>query len=105
MLAESYERIHRTNLVGMGILPLQFKECESAKQFNLSGEEEFSFDLSDLQVGSSVKVTAKDTHRKMEFEVKVRLDTEPELTYYRNGGILHYVLRSLAEDKTPISDD
>ena len=83
----------------MGILPLQFKEGESAKSLGLSGEEEFDFDLSNLEVGGTIKVIATDSHHKVQFEVKTRLDTEPELAYYRNGGILHYVLRNLASEK------
>ena len=103
VIAQSFERIHRTNLVGMGILPLQFKEGESPKSLGLNGDEEFDFDLSDLKVGGIVKVKAQDSHRKVEFELKTRLDTEPELAYYRNGGILHYVLRNLASDDKPKS--
>ena len=87
----------------MGILPLQFKEGESPKSLGLNGDEEFDFDLSDLKVGGIVKVKAQDSHRKVEFELKTRLDTEPELAYYRNGGILHYVLRNLASDDKPKS--
>ena len=67
----------------------------------MNGDEEFDFDLSELKVGGTVKVQAHDSHRKVEFELKTRLDTEPELAYYRNGGILHYVLRNLASDDKP----
>jgi aconitate hydratase len=89
-IAESYERIHRSNLVGMGILPLQFPDGESAESLGLKGDEEFS--LAPLEEGAkTLKVTAGDT----EFEATVRIDTPNEWQYYRHGGILHYVLRSL----------
>ena len=90
VIAESYERIHRSNLVGMGILPLQFADGESADSLDLDGSEEYS--VGDLEEGAkTVTVTAGDK----EFEATVRIDTPNEWQYYRNGGILHYVLRSL----------
>ena len=95
VIAESYERIHRSNLIGMGVLPLQFPEGESAESLGLSGEEEFSVtgvtELNDGKTPKTVKVKAGDT----EFEAKVRIDTPGEANYYRNGGIMPYVLRSL----------
>jgi len=97
VIAESYERIHRSNLVGMGILPLQFKPGETAATLGLSGQE--SFDISGLGDGSAkeVTVTATDPNGKQtEFTARVRIDTPQEVEYYRNGGILHYVLRQLA---------
>jgi aconitate hydratase len=90
VLAESYERIHRSNLVGMGVLPLQFPDGESAGSLGLDGTE--SFDVEELSEGArTVKVRAGDT----EFDARVRIDTPTEWEYYKHGGILHYVLRQL----------
>jgi aconitate hydratase len=94
VLAESYERIHRSNLVGMGILPLQFRDGESARSLGLTGEE--SFDLAPLDEGANtLRVTTSDGK---EFEARVRIDTPNEWLYYRHDGILHYVLRALLDD-------
>jgi aconitate hydratase len=97
VIAESYERIHRSNLVGMGILPLQFLENESPDSLGLTGRE--SFDIGGLQGGLSgrlqVTATADDGSRTV-FEARVRIDTPQEYEYYCHGGILHYVLRQLA---------
>ncbi|MGD8312063.1 MAG: aconitate hydratase AcnA [Gammaproteobacteria bacterium] len=97
VIAESYERIHRSNLVGMGILPLQFRPGESADSLALSGQE--SFDIAGLRDGlaETVQVTATsaDGNRSV-FEALVRIDTPQEYEYYCHGGILHYVLRQLA---------
>ncbi len=96
VIAESYERIHRSNLIGMGVLPLQFPEGETAESLGLSGEEEFSITgVTELNDGvpSTVKVKAGDK----EFDAKVRIDTPGEAEYYRHGGIMQYVLRSLLE--------
>ena len=97
VMAESYERIHRSNLVGMGILPLQFKAGESAETLGLTGTE--SFDITGLENAAAktvnVTATAADGNSKT-FEVMVRIDTPQEVEYYQNGGILHYVLRQLA---------
>jgi aconitate hydratase len=95
VLAESYERIHRSNLVGMGVLPLQFPEGESVESLGLTGKE--TFDLAPLEDGSrELKVTAKpDDGDPIEFEATVRIDTPNEWLYYRHGGILHFVLRQL----------
>jgi aconitate hydratase A / 2-methylisocitrate dehydratase len=91
VLAESYERIHRSNLVGMGVLPLQFPDGESAESLGLTGEE--TFDLAPLEEGAkTLKVTASNG---VELEARVRIDTPNEWQYYRHGGILHYVLRQL----------
>jgi aconitate hydratase len=90
VLAQSYERIHRSNLVGMGVLPLQFPEGESVESLGLTGKE--TFDLASLEDGArTLKVTAGD----IEFEATVRIDTPNEWLYYRHGGILHFVLRQL----------
>ncbi|MFP4610095.1 MAG: aconitate hydratase AcnA [Thiohalophilus sp.] len=97
VIAESYERIHRSNLVGMGILPLQFNPGDTASSLGLSGEEQF--DITGLQDGTAKQVevtaTAPDG-RVITFTARVRIDTPQEIEYYRNGGILHYVLRQLA---------
>ncbi|WP_055575012.1 aconitate hydratase AcnA, partial [Streptomyces prasinopilosus] len=96
VIAESYERIHRSNLIGMGVLPLQFPEGHSAETLGLTGEETFSFagvtGLNEGTIPSTVKVT---TDTGVEFDAVVRIDTPGEADYYRNGGILQYVLRSL----------
>ena len=97
-IAESYERIHRSNLIGMGILPLQFRDGESAKSLGLTGTE--TFDVvgleAGLQPGFSATVRAvQDDGTTTEFDALVRLDTEVEIDYYRNGGILQTVLRQL----------
>jgi aconitate hydratase len=90
VIAESYERIHRSNLVGMGILPLQFPDGESAESLGLKGDQEFS--LAPLEEGAkTLTVTAGDTS----FDATVRIDTPNEWQYYRHDGILHFVLRSL----------
>ena len=93
VIAESYERIHRSNLLGMGILPLQFKDGESASTHGLTGDEQFSISRDgDFAVMQIVKVT---TNTGLSFDCITRLDTEPEIAYYKNGGILQYVLRKL----------
>ncbi|NWF36434.1 aconitate hydratase AcnA [Mariprofundus sp. KV] len=97
VIAETYERIHRSNLVGMGILPLQFKAGESAESLGLTGQE--SYDFAGINDGSAkelnVTATASDGSVKS-FTVDVRIDTPKEVEYYQHGGILHYVLRQLA---------
>jgi aconitate hydratase len=91
VIAESFERIHRSNLIGMGVLPLQFAPGDSIHSLGLSGEE--VFDIGDLEDGEARKVTV--TAGSTEFEVTVRLDTPNEVTYFQNGGILQTVLRKL----------
>ena len=100
VIARSFERIHRSNLIGMGILPLQFPEGESADSLGLDGTE--TFDISGItQLNEGVtpqvmKVTAtKSDGSVIEFDATVRIDTPGEAQYYRNGGILQYVLRNL----------
>jgi aconitate hydratase len=90
VLAESYERIHRSNLVGMGVLPLQFPDGESVESLGLTGQE--SFDLAPLSEGASTLAVRAG---EVEFEARVRIDTPNEWLYYRGGGILHFVLRQL----------
>jgi aconitate hydratase len=96
VIAESFERIHRSNLIGMGVLPLQFKDGQSAHSLGLTGKE--SFEIAGLNGGAAkfVKVIAKsDAGQKTEFEARLRIDTPKELDYYQHGGILQYVLRQL----------
>ena len=95
VIAESFERIHRSNLVGMGVLPLQFKSGENAESLGLTGEEIFS--IIGLNQGESkeVSVKAKSSEKETNFNAIVRIDTPNELAYYQNGGILQYVLRQL----------
>jgi aconitate hydratase len=100
VIAISYERIHRSNLVGMGVLPLQFLDGQNAQNLGLTGEETFDLpSLSDtLQPRSKIQVNATKTDgTKTSFEALVRIDTPVEIDYYRNGGILPTVLRKLAE--------
>jgi aconitate hydratase len=101
VIAESFERIHRSNLIGMGVLPLQFPAGESAESLGLDGTETFSIEgVTELNEGTTpatVKVTAtKDDGTSVDFDGVVRIDTPGEADYYRNGGILQYVLRQLA---------
>ena len=97
VITASFERIHRSNLIGMGVLPLNFMEGENADSLGLDGTE--TFDIDGLGDGSasqvSVTATASDGSRK-QFQAKSRLDTPKEVEYYRHGGILNYVLRQLA---------
>jgi len=98
VIAESFERIHRSNLVGMGVLPLQFKEGEGAESLGLTGTERFTIEGLDdaLEPGGRITVRAdKEDGGQVVFEVLMRLDTPIEVEYYRNGGILHTVLRDM----------
>ncbi|MCW2789782.1 MAG: acnA, partial [Aeromicrobium sp.] len=97
VIAESYERIHRSNLIGMGVLPLQYPAGQSAESLGLTGEETFDFtgitELNEGKTPKTVHVKAGD----VEFDAVVRIDTPGEANYYRNGGIMPYVLRSLLD--------
>jgi len=100
VIAESYERIHRSNLIGMGVIPLQYPQGQSAESLGLDGTETFSIsgvtELNEGRTPKTVKVTAeRDGGEPVEFDAVVRIDTPGEADYYRNGGILQYVLRSL----------
>ena len=100
VIAESYERIHRSNLIGMGVLPLQYPVGQTAESLGLSGRETFTFAgvtaLNDGVTPSTVRVSAlPESGAQIEFDAVVRIDTPGEADYYRNGGILQYVLRSL----------
>jgi aconitate hydratase len=98
VIAESYERIHRSNLIGMGVLPLQFPEGQNAESLGLTGEETFSITgvtaMNDGPTPKTVRVKADG----VEFDAVVRIDTPGEANYYRNGGIMQYVLRNLRKD-------
>ena len=99
VIAESFERIHRSNLIGMGVIPLQFAEGVTWKSLKLTGAETVTInDVASLAPRQTlaVEITGADGSKQV-IEVKVRIDTENELDYYRNGGILHYVLRQLAK--------
>ena len=96
VIAESYERIHRSNLIGMGVLPLQFPEGQSAASLGLTGEETFDFTgVEELNNGTTPRTVKVTTDTGVEFDAVVRIDTPGEADYYRNGGIMQYVLRSL----------
>jgi aconitate hydratase len=97
VIAESFERIHRSNLIGMGVVPLQFKDGESAKSLGLTGSE--SFEIIGLNGGAAKMVTVVATPASgtpVRFEVRVRIDTPKERDYFQHGGILQYVIRQLA---------
>jgi aconitate hydratase len=96
VIAESFERIHRSNLIGMGVVPLQYPAGESAESLGLTGEETVS--IGDLENGEAKAVTvtaSREGADPVEFEATVRLDTPNEVLYLQNGGILHRVLRDL----------
>ncbi|MAT50035.1 MAG: aconitate hydratase AcnA [Porticoccaceae bacterium] len=96
VIAESYERIHRSNLVGMGILPLQFEAGDSAASLGLDGEEHFTIAAIDEGQKQAHVVAEREDGSTISFDTRVRIDTPNEYAYYKNGGILHYVLRRLA---------
>jgi aconitate hydratase len=99
VIAESYERIHRSNLVNMGVLPLEFLPGQTPASVGLTGRETYDIDGAgaSLTPRSEIPVRAKaDDGRTIEFKARVRIDTPEELTAYRHGGILPYVLRRLA---------
>jgi aconitate hydratase len=101
VLAESFERIHRSNLVGMGVLPLQFRPGEGVACLGLTGEEVYDVEglpallASNFAGGREVTVRARGAGGEKAFRAVVRIDTPQEVRYYRHGGILHYVLRQL----------
>jgi aconitate hydratase len=100
VIAESFERIHRSNLIGMGVLPLQYAEGESAESLGITGDESFDISgLAELEPGKelTVKATTDDGEEK-EFEAKARVDSPVEVEYLRNGGILQTVLRQLLNE-------
>jgi aconitate hydratase len=97
VIAESYERIHRSNLIGMGVLPLEFKAGETRESLHLTGHETFSIDgVASLAPGKDITVRAKsDDGKETQFTAKARIDTPEEVSYYKHGGILQYVLRQM----------
>ena len=97
VIAESFERIHRSNLVGMGIVPLQFLPGQNCETLQLDGSEIFDIDLSDLEPKGEIYVTAYKDGKKLEFKTICRVDVPAEVEYIANGGILQYVLRRMAE--------
>ncbi|AIQ11137.1 aconitate hydratase AcnA [Paenibacillus durus] len=104
VIAESFERIHRSNLVGMGVLPLQFQEGQSWSSLGLTGREIFDFTglSNDVQPGQELTVTAtREDGTQFEFRVTARLDSMVDVDYYRNGGILQTVLRQMLADASP----
>jgi len=92
IVAVSYERIHRSNLVLFGVIPLQFKTGQSADSLGLTGKEKFSIDISGCKPGQDVVVLVEGG-KINEFVTTLRFDTETELTYYKHGGVLNYVIR------------
>ena len=93
VIAESYERIHRSNLIGMGILPLEFLKGENTESLGLTGKEVFNIHLTEnLSIAQVIDVS---TACGKKFKVKARIDTEPEIEYYKDGGILIYVMKKL----------
>jgi aconitate hydratase len=101
VIAESFERIHRSNLVGMGVVPLQFVNGQNAASLGLSGEEIFEIHgiaagiLNNFESGRELSVKATKDGKVTEFKARVRIDTPQECLYYQHGGILQYVLRQL----------
>jgi aconitate hydratase len=95
VIAESFERIHRSNLIGMGVLPLQFQDGESANSLGITGDEVFEITgVEELNTGPAPKLVNVKAGTKS-FKAKLRIDTPGEADYYRHGGIMQYVLRSL----------
>jgi len=100
ILAESYERIHRSNLVGMGVLPLQYLKGDNAEKLGLTGNESFSITgiAQDIKPLKKVQVIAKkEDGTEIKFDAIARMDSDIEIEYYRHGGILQYVLRHFLE--------
>ena len=98
VITASFERIHRSNLIGMGVLPLNFMPGENTDSLGLTGKE--TYDIEGLEDDSSQTVTVTataDDGKVTKFQARVRIDTPKEVEYYRHGGILHYVLRQLAK--------
>lgn len=93
VIAESYERIHRSNLIGMGIIPFEYINGQNAEILELTGKETFNLMIpNDLKPGDIVEV---ETDTNIKFSVKTRFDTDVEIAYYKNGGILNYMIRKM----------
>ena len=102
VIAESYERIHRSNLVGMGVIPLEFINGQNSESIGLTGNEHFTITgiESDLKPHKILEVSAKDENGEVkQFQVKSRIDSDIEVEYYKHGGILQYVLRDFLKQK------
>jgi len=98
VIAESYERIHRSNLVGMGILPLEFNEGDSVESLGISGTGLYELrGMADLKPKGTLRLVIDEEGQIREFPVKVRIDTAGELEYYRSGGILNLVLKHMSQ--------
>ena len=99
VIADSFERIHRSNLIGMGVLPLQYKDEENAASLGLDGTESYDIPVTDdVKPRQNIKVTARKSDGSViAFDTVCRLDTPIDVEYYRNGGILHYVLREFLD--------
>ncbi len=98
VITSSFERIHRSNLVGMGVLPLVFKEGESLETFGLNGDETFSIEnLNQIKPNGVITITAVKDDQKIDFQAIAKLNTDIEIDYIKNGGILHYVLRQMIQ--------
>lgn len=95
VIAESFERIHRSNLIGMGVLPLQFPAGKNAASYGLTGEETFEITGIEALNNGSVPKTVHVKAGSVEFDADVRIDTNTEAEYYRHGGILQYAIRQL----------
>jgi aconitate hydratase len=96
VIAQSFERIHRSNLVGMGVLPLQFREGDSAESLELDGHERYTIaGVADAGPGKTIEVTAAGATGQTTFETVCRLDSATDVEYFRAGGILTHVLRQL----------
>jgi aconitate hydratase len=104
VIAESFERIHRSNLIGMGVLPLEFKGGDSWQELGLTGHEVFMIEgIEALEPRQDLTVRARsEDGNEIVFKVRARIDSEGELRYYHHGGILHYVLRNLAAQGEPV---
>jgi aconitate hydratase len=95
VIAESFERIHRSNLIGMGILPLQFENGESAEQLGLNGFENYSIQNIEPSMTQIGVLVTENSGASKEFKVRVRIETPKEWEYFQHGGILHYMIRQL----------
>ena len=105
VLAESFERIHRSNLIGMGVLPLQFLPGESAKTLGLTGQESYRIEGFETMNAGEIPPTLRVSAGSRGFHARVRLDTLRDLEYYRHGGIMKYVLRGLLATKSPVHSE
>lgn len=93
VVAESYERIHRSNLVGMGIIPLQFLDGQNAENLGITGKEKFNIDIP-KEISPHQKISVS-TDTGLKFDTIVRFDTEVDITYFKHGGILNYMIRKM----------